>query len=52
MTTKEIMQDGVGIPNPETFARFSHDRLGFPTTNSPDGTMSRASVARRGTVLS
>ena len=36
-TIKEIMQIGVGMPDRETFAHFSHDMLGLPTTNSPDG---------------
>src|SRR5262245_53182003 len=45
-TIKDIMQIGVGIPDRETFARFSHDILGFPTANSPDGTVTYMRVDR------
>ena len=45
-TIKEIMQIGVGMPNRETFAHFSRDVLGFPTTNSPDGTVTYMRVDR------
>jgi hypothetical protein len=38
-TIQEIVRIGVGMPDREKFARFSHDVLGFPTTNSPDGTV-------------
>jgi hypothetical protein len=45
-TVKEIMQIGVGMPDRETFAQFSHDMLGFPTTNAPDGTVTYMRVDR------
>ena len=45
-TIKEIMQIGVGMPDRETFADFSHDMLGLPTTNSPDGTVTYMRVDR------
>jgi catechol 2,3-dioxygenase-like lactoylglutathione lyase family enzyme len=41
---KEIMQIGVGMPDRETFARFSHDILGFTTSNSPDGNVTYVRV--------
>ena len=43
---KEIMQIGVGMPDRETFARFSHEILGFPITNSRDGTVTYMRVDR------
>ena len=45
-TIKEIMQIGVGMPDRATFARFSHDMLGFPTTDSPDGNVTYMRVDR------
>ena len=45
-TIKEIMQIGVGMPDRETFARFSHEILGFPITNSRDGTVTYMRVDR------
>ena len=45
-TIKEIMQIGVGMPDREAFGRFSHDILGFPTNNSPDGTVTYTRVDR------
>jgi hypothetical protein len=45
-TIKEIVQIGVGMPDRETFARFSHEILGFPITNSPDGTVTYMRVDR------
>lgn len=36
---QEIMQVGVGMPERQAFARFAHDILGFPTTDSPEGTV-------------
>ena len=36
-TIKEIMQIGVGMPDRESFANFSHDMLGFPVAASADG---------------
>jgi hypothetical protein len=45
-TIKEIMQIGVGMPDRATFAHFSHDMLGLPTTNSPDGTVTYTRVDR------
>ena len=44
-TIKEIMQIGVGMSDRETFALF-HDLLGFPTTNSADGTATYMRVDR------
>src|SRR5207247_9196453 len=35
-----------GMPDRETFAHFSHDMLGLPTTNSPDGTVTYIRVDR------
>ena len=45
-TIKEIMQIGVGMPDRETFAGFSHDMLGLPTTHSPDGNVTYMRVDR------
>ncbi|HET9548608.1 MAG TPA: hypothetical protein VFQ03_00455, partial [Candidatus Binatia bacterium] len=45
-TIKEIMQIGVGMPDRETFAHFSRDMLGLPTTNSPDGNVTYMRVDR------
>jgi 2,3-dihydroxy-p-cumate/2,3-dihydroxybenzoate 3,4-dioxygenase len=36
---EEIMQVGIGVPNREAFGRFSRDTLGFPTSDSPDGSV-------------
>jgi hypothetical protein len=47
-TIKDIIQVGVGMPDRQAFAQFSHDILGLPTTESPDGkvTYLRADVFR------
>jgi len=45
-TIKDIMQIGFGMPDRETFARFSHDMLGFPTTDSSDGNVTYMRVDR------
>jgi len=45
-TIKEIMQVGVGVPDRKAFADFSHDMLGLPTTNSPDGNATYLRVDR------
>src|SRR5687768_14727626 len=45
-TIKEIIQIGVGMPDRESFVRFSHDMLGLPTTNSPDGNVTYMRVDR------
>lgn len=45
-TIKEIMQVGVGVPDRYAFARFAHDMLGFPTTNSLDGNVTYTRVDR------
>ena len=47
-TIKEIVQIGVGMPERETFAHFSHDMLGLPTTTSPDGAVTYMRVDRYG----
>ena len=36
-TVRDIMQIGVGMPDPERFANFARDMLGLPATTSPDG---------------
>ena len=36
-TIREIMQVGVGVPDRQAFANFSHDMLGLPTSDSADG---------------
>ena len=43
-TIKEINQIGVGMPDRETFAQFSNDMLGLPTTDSPDGNVTYVRV--------
>ena len=45
-TIKKIMQVGVGAPDRKAFADFSHDMLGLPTTNSPDGNATYLRVDR------
>lgn len=45
-TIKEIMQVGVGVPDRDAFARFAHDMLGFPTTDSLDGKVTYTRVDR------
>ena len=45
-TIKEIMQIGVGVPDRESFERFSRELLGFPTTNSQDGSVTYVRVDR------
>jgi len=47
-TIKEIVQIGVGMPERETFAHFSHDMLGLPTTTSRDGAVTYMRVDRYG----
>ena len=43
-TIKEIMHVGIGVPDRGVFARFSQDTLGFPTSNSPDGSVTYVRV--------
>ncbi len=45
-TIKEIMQVGVGMPDRTAFTRFSHEILGFPTSESADGNVTYTRVDR------